>query len=90
MVALEIEIATTVDERRGNLCAGPSRSVAFVAAQGGAPRGPRPCAADQWVGRNLRRRRLLLTTNTEENAIAAPASIGLSRPAMASGIIATL
>lgn len=35
-------------------------------------------------------RRLLLTTNTEENAIAAPASIGLSRPAAASGNAATL
>ena len=41
-------------------------------------------------GWNPRRRRLLPTTNTEENAIAAPASIGLSRPAAASGIAATL
>ena len=44
------------------------------------------CAVDL----NRRRRRLLLTTKTELNAIAAPASIGLSRPAMASGIAATL
>ncbi len=35
-------------------------------------------------------RRLLLTTNTDERAIAAPASIGLSRPAAASGSAATL
>jgi hypothetical protein len=32
----------------------------------------------------------LLTTNTELNAIAAPASIGLSRPAAANGSAATL
>ncbi len=38
----------------------------------------------------LRRRRLLLTTNTLEKAIAAPASIGLSSPSAASGIAAVL
>src|SRR5690606_36333082 len=32
-------------------------------------------------GRKRRRRRLLLTTKTELNAIAAPASMGFSRPA---------
>jgi hypothetical protein len=37
-----------------------------------------------------RRRRLLLTTNTLEKAIAPAAMIGLSRPATASGIAATL
>jgi len=37
-----------------------------------------------------RRRRLLLTTNTEDSAIAAPAIIGLSSPAAASGRAATL
>lgn len=37
-----------------------------------------------------RNRRLLLTTNTLENAIAAPASIGLSRPKAANGSAATL
>jgi len=41
-------------------------------------------------GWNRRRRRLLLTTNSELIAIAAPASIGFSRPAIASGIAATL
>ena len=41
-------------------------------------------------GANRRSRRLLVTTNTELNAIAAPAIIGLSSPAMASGIAATL
>lgn len=40
--------------------------------------------------RNRRSRRLLLTTNTELNAIAAPASIGLSNPAAARGRAATL
>ena len=37
-----------------------------------------------------RSRRLLATTKTEENAIAAPAIIGLSRPAAARGTAATL
>ena len=37
-----------------------------------------------------RSRRLLVTTNTDENAIAAPAIIGFSRPAAASGSAATL
>src|SRR5690606_13103600 len=40
--------------------------------------------------RNRRRRRLFSTTNTELKAIAAPASIGASRPRAASGIAATL
>ncbi len=40
--------------------------------------------------RKRRSRRLLVTTKTLEKAIAAPASIGLSRPAAASGIAATL
>ena len=39
---------------------------------------------------NRRNRKLLLTTNTDENAIAAPASIGLSSPAAAKGRAATL
>jgi hypothetical protein len=37
-----------------------------------------------------RRPRLLLTTKTEEKAIAAAARIGLSSPAAASGMAATL
>ena len=44
-------------------------------------------------GRSLRKRlsrRLLLTTDTLENAMAAPAMTGLSRPAAASGRAATL
>ena len=40
--------------------------------------------------RNPRRRRLLETTKTLESAIAAPAMSGLSRPAAASGMAATL
>lgn len=40
--------------------------------------------------RKRRSLRLLETTNTELNAIAAPASIGLSNPAAASGRAATL
>ncbi len=50
-------------------------------------------AATAWVqarGRKDRRRRLLPTTKTEENAMAAPAIIGLSSPAAASGRAATL
>ncbi|VAZ93761.1 hypothetical protein LAUMK35_02417 [Mycobacterium pseudokansasii] len=43
-----------------------------------------------YPARNLRSRRLLVTTNTDENAIAAPASIGLSSPAAASGNAAML
>lgn len=43
-----------------------------------------------YAAENRRSRKLLVTTNTDENAIAAPASIGLSRPAAASGIAATL
>ena len=39
---------------------------------------------------NRRRRRLLVTTKTLDSAIAAPASIGLSSPAAASGRAATL
>ncbi len=42
------------------------------------------------AGLNPRSRRLLLTTKTELNAMAAPASIGFSRPAAASGSPATL
>lgn len=41
-------------------------------------------------GLKLRSRRLLLTTKTDENAIAAPASMGLSSPAAASGSAAML
>lgn len=41
-------------------------------------------------GVNLRSRRLLLTTNSELKAIAAPAIIGFRRPAAASGSAATL
>ena len=40
--------------------------------------------------RKLRSRRLLVTTRTLEAAIAAPAIIGVSRPAAASGMAATL
>ena len=39
---------------------------------------------------NERSRRLLVTTNTDDRAIAAPATIGLSSPAIASGSAATL
>ena len=41
-------------------------------------------------GVNRRSRRLLLTTNTELNAIAAPAISGFSRPSAANGSAATL
>jgi hypothetical protein len=41
-------------------------------------------------GRNPRNRRLLVTTKIDDNAIAAPAMMGLSRPVAASGIAAML
>src|SRR4051812_32343804 len=41
-------------------------------------------------GRNRRRRNEFVTTNTLENAIAAPAMTGDSRPDIASGMAATL
>ena len=47
-------------------------------------------AAPPLVDLKRRRRRLLETTKTLENAIARPASIGLSRPAAARGSAATL
>jgi AcrR family transcriptional regulator len=50
-----------------------------------------PTAGDYaWWERNPRSRRLLDTTNTDERAMAAPASIGLSSPAAARGSAATL
>lgn len=67
------------------------------------PREPHPnarAAARAPLGRPRRRagvphlkrrsRRLLLTTNTEESAIAPPAIIGVSSPNAASGMAATL
>jgi len=63
----------------------------------GGPSGPPRRGAGRSVGcpgqsaaLKARRRRLLLTTNTEEKAIAAPASMGLSMPEAASGSAATL
>ena len=50
----------------------------------------RRCRARWPYQRNRRNRRLLLTTNTLENAIAAPATMGDNRPVIASGIAATL
>lgn len=49
--------------------------------------GARRC---QDSARKVRRRRLLPTTKTEEKAIAAPAIMGLRRPAAARGRAATL
>src|SRR5699024_10481079 len=43
-----------------------------------------------WAEANRRSRRELLTTKTLENAMAIPASIGLSRPIAATGMSATL
>ncbi len=52
--------------------------------------GPLRAGARQRLGSKRRNRRLLLTTNTELKAIAAPAMRGLSRPSAASGMAATL
>src|SRR3954451_17115721 len=67
------------DEGPGGLGAAGGRHVIAVRAGG------RRCH-----GATRRSRRLLVTTNTELNAIAAPAIIALSRPAAASGSAATL
>ena len=56
----------------------------------GGPLVPATAQVCPLAARNRRRRRLLVTTNTEENAIAAPASSGLSMPAAARGRAATL
>ncbi len=55
-----------------------------------SPSGRRRTAGQAEVARKERSRRLLLTTKTDDNAIAAPASIGLSSPAAATGRAATL
>lgn len=60
--------------------------VRFVRAGRGAARTPPSYAA----ALNPRSRSELPTTKTDENAIAAPAIIGLSSPAAASGRAATL
>ncbi len=49
-----------------------------------------PTAASTLSAEKRRSRRLLETTNTDENAIAAPAIIGLRYPAAARGNAATL
>ena len=61
---------------------------AGVLDRSGVVTGPREGCTD--TARKRRSRRLLDTTNTDENAIAAPAISGFSRPAMASGSAATL
>ena len=66
----------------------PSPEVNLGRAESRHGAGPRMDQAA--VARNRRSRRLLVTTNTDENAIAAPAIIGVSRPDAASGIAATL
>ncbi len=57
-----------------------------------AARGARALARLETVAsdRTRRRRRLFVTTKTLEKAIAAEATIGLSSPATASGMAATL
>src|SRR5690606_33100094 len=67
------------------LLAAPLRSGRSERCQNGRCT-PRAEADDQ---RNRRSRRLLVTTNTLDTAIAAPASIGLSSPAAATGIADT-
>ena len=60
-----------------------SRSMEGILSSGAAAAGPAAL-------RNPRRRKLFPTTKTLEKAIAAPASIGLSRPRAASGMPITL
>src|SRR5699024_8049727 len=63
---------------------------AFTGSRAGA--GPAGAGALSSSARALkvRNRRLLETTNTDDSAMAAPASIGLSSPKAASGIAAVL
>ena len=63
---------------------------AATPAEGGRRAPPSSPSRFSGSGAKPRSRRLLVTTNTELNAIAAPAIIGLSSPAAASGIAATL
>ena len=82
---------------------GPSGGSIREAANPRANGGPRPRTAALWTNQQTRapnggpevqgaerRRRELRTTNTDEHAMAAEASMGESSPAMASGTIATL
>ncbi len=68
---------------------GRTSYVPVEALKGNAPKGT--CAhAGPLAARNRRSRRLLLTTKTDENPMAAPASSGLSMPTAARGSAATL
>src|SRR5690606_28015395 len=71
--------------RRGGLDGGHGVLLGTAAGRGQAVDGASVARL-----RKERRRRLLPTTNTLENAIAAPASIGFSSPSAASGIAAVL
>jgi hypothetical protein len=71
----------------------PETAAAFVVRVGSGSPAALPgggTAERVLTGRNRRSRRLFDTTKTDENAIAAPASIGFSSPAAASGRAATL
>jgi 4'-phosphopantetheinyl transferase len=70
------------------LSRGGSSWRATTGAAGASPPPAAPAGADRAV--KVRRRRLLDTTNTLENAMAAPAIMGLRNPAAASGRAATL
>ena len=59
-------------------------------SQGVVAAGHRVVPSSSASALNPRSRRLLVTTNTLDNAMAAPAIIGFSRPAAAIGIAATL
>jgi hypothetical protein len=78
-------VATPLRNDRSQERAGPER-VGWPAHR--AHRAPRPGLTRQRAKR--RRRRELPTTLTLENAIAAPAIMGLSSPKAASGTAATL
>jgi len=69
---------------------GPGAPMISGAIIGQGARLTLPTAPHRVEGRKRRNRRLFATTKIELNAIAAPAIIGLSRPAAASGSAATL
>jgi HAD superfamily hydrolase (TIGR01509 family) len=83
--------AGSAGEGRRDVDAGGRHADRAWAGPAGRPSGSgRAAPRFSTSGAKPRSRRLLVTTNTELNAIAAPAIIGFSSPATASGIAATL
>jgi catechol 2,3-dioxygenase-like lactoylglutathione lyase family enzyme len=80
-----VDDRSVVDERLADAAGAGLRT--FGPVDAGPPGGG---VHGQRLGRNRRSRREFVTTNTLEAAIAAAASMGLSRPSAATGMAATL